>query len=252
MVTFSSLIATLSVIVGSIASPLDLAQRDIVDRGAPDFDLRRDNTTLSRRQAPNYNQDYTTGGTVNYSPSSSSFSVTWNTQDDFVVGRGWTVGTATPITFGGTFSVSGGTGLLSVYGWTTNPLVEYYIIEDSNNPPSFGSVKGSVTSDGSTYTIWENQRVNEPSIVGTATFNQYISVRSSKRTSDTVTLENHFQAWASLGLQLGTFNYQVIAVEGWGGSGSSQQSVSKSSGGTSPPITTTTGSGSTSTGGSCS
>jgi endo-1,4-beta-xylanase len=110
-------------------------------------------------------------------------------------------------------------------------------------------VKGSVTSDGSSYTIWENQRVNEPSILGTSTFNQYISVRSSPRTSGTVTLENHFAAWAALGMDLGTFNYQTISVEGWGGSGSAQQSVSKggsSSGGT----TTTTASGTTSTGSS--
>ena len=155
-----------------------------------------------------------------------------------------------PITFDGSFSVGGGTGLLSVYGWTTNPLVEYYIVEDSSSPPSFGSTKGSVTSDGSSYTIWENERVNEPSIEGTSTFNQYISVRSSPRTSGTVTLENHFKAWAALGMDLGSFNYQVIAVEGWGGSGSARQSVSETSGGggttttsSAPGTTTTTSSG---------
>lgn len=160
---------------------------------------------------------------------------------------------ASPITFSGTFSTSSGTGLLSVYGWTTNPLVEYYIIEDSHSPPSFGSQKGTVTSDGASYTIWENQRVNEPSIQGTSTFNQYISVRSSPRTSGTVTLENHFQAWASHGMNLGSMNYQVIAVEGWGGSGSAQQTVGKTSGGstgggspttTTKPVTTGGGGGS--------
>lgn len=157
-----------------------------------------------------------------------------------------------PITYSGTFSVSSGTGLFSVYGWTTNPLVEYYILEDSVNPGSYGTQKGSVTSDGSTYTIWENQRVNEPSIQGTSTFNQYVSVRSSKRTSGTVTLENHFKAWEALGMDLGSFNYQVIAVEGWGGSGSAQQSVSKSSGGSISTTTTTSAkSGSTGSGSGC-
>ena len=67
------------------------------------------------------------------------------------------------------------------------------------------TVKGSVTSDGSSYTIWENQRVNGPSITGTATFSHYISVRSSQRISGTVTLGNHFQAWAGLVMDLGSF-----------------------------------------------
>lgn len=134
---------------------------------------------------------------------------------------------SSPINLDGTFSVSSGVGLLSVYGWTTNPLVEYYIIEDSSNPPQQGSVKGTFTSDGSTYTVWENQRVQEPSIQGTATFNQYISIRSSGRSSGTVTLENHFKQWASYGLNLGTFNYQVVAVESWSGAGSAQQTVAK-------------------------
>jgi endo-1,4-beta-xylanase len=121
-------------------------------------------------------------------------------------------------------------------------------MEDNVAYPASGTVKGSVTSDGGTYTIWENQRVNEPSIVGTATFNQYISVRSSPRTSGTVTVENHFQAWAALGMNLGTMNYQVVAVEGWSGSGSASQSVSNSGSTTGTGTSTTTSASSSGTG----
>jgi len=224
MVAFSSLIVALSAIAKSLASPAaDPVKRDIAARGPQDFVLGRDNA-VHRRQ--DYDQDYTTGGDVVYSPDGNYFSVDWDTEDDFVVGVGWSTGSTSPITFEGSFGVGSGTGLLSVYGWTTNPLVEYYIIEDNSDPPSFGTEKGSFTSDGSTYTIWENERVDEPSIEGTATFNQYISVRSSTRTSGTVTVENHFKEWAALGLDLGTFNYQVIAVEGWGGEGAAAQTVS--------------------------
>lgn len=122
-----------------------------------------------------------------------------------------------------------------------------------------GTQKGTVTSDGGTYTIWENTRVNEPSIQGTSTFNQYISIRQGGRTSGTVTVQNHFNAWAAAGMKLGTMNFQVIAVESWSGSGSAQQGVSNTgagapsggggsptSGGGSPPGNTGT------PGGSCS
>lgn len=93
--------------------------------------------------------------------------------------------------------------------------MEYYIIEDHVNF-SGGTYKGTVTSDGSVYDIYENTRVNEPSIEGTSTFNQYISVRQSLRSSGTVTTANHFNAWKSLGLELGTYNLQIIATEGYG------------------------------------
>jgi endo-1,4-beta-xylanase len=114
---------------------------------------------------------------------------------------------------------------LSVYGWTTNPLVEYYVIEESVGFSQTGTVKGTVSSDGGTYTVWENTRVNAPSIQGTSTFNQYISIRSSGRSSGTVTVANHFNAWKNYGLSLGTLNFQVIAVESWNGAGSAQQTV---------------------------
>lgn len=132
-----------------------------------------------------------------------------------------------PITHTGSFQVNSGLGSLGVYGWTTNPLVEYYIMEQNVGISTGGTNMGTVTSDGATYTIWKHQQVNQPSIQGTSTFWQYISIRNSPRTSGTVTLQNHFNAWASKGMNLGSQNLQVIAVESWSGSGSASQTVSK-------------------------
>jgi endo-1,4-beta-xylanase len=102
-----------------------------------------------------------------------------------------------------------------------------------------GSQKGTVTSDGSTYQIWQHQQTNQPSIQGTSTFQQYISINSACKTSGTISVENHFKAWSGLGMSLGTLNFQVIAAESWSGSGSANQQVnnnpsSSSSGGGSP------------------
>lgn len=51
-----------------------------------------------------------------------------------------------------------------------------------------------------------------------------------------MTLQNHFNAWKGFGMQLGTFNFQVMAVESWSGGGSAQISLSKgaAAGGSSP------------------
>jgi endo-1,4-beta-xylanase len=99
------------------------------------------------------------------------------------------------------------------------------VIEDSVGFSQTGTQKGTVSSDGGSYTIWENQRVNEPSITGTATFNQYISIRNGGRASGTVTVANHFNAWKSHGMNLGTMNLQVVAVESWSGAGAASQTV---------------------------
>jgi len=61
---------------------------------------------------------------------------------------------------------------LSVYGWTRSPLIEYYVVEafGSYNPSSGAQRRGTIQSDGGTYDIYQTQRVNQPSIEGTVSF----------------------------------------------------------------------------------
>jgi len=131
------------------------------------------------------------------------------------------------IKYSGTYSPNGNS-YLSVYGWTTCPLIEYYIVENFGTyKPSSGAIyQGTIHSDGATYDIYTSTRTNAPSIQGTASFTQYWSVRRSKRTHGTVNTVNHFNAWASLGMSLGSHNYQIVATEGCNSRGSSIITVS--------------------------
>jgi endo-1,4-beta-xylanase len=165
--------------------------------------------------------------------SGTSYSSTWSGIGDFVAGVGWNPGSGHTVSFTSSLSASGGTSLVSLYGWSTGPLVEYYVMENyAGSPPTAGTFMGTVSSDGGTYNIYEHQQVNQPSIQGTTTFEQYLAIRTSPTSSGTITTQNFINAWASHGMNLGTMNYQILATESFGGgSGNSTVSVSTGSSG---------------------
>ncbi|HWF91612.1 MAG TPA: glycoside hydrolase family 11 protein [Terriglobales bacterium] len=165
---------------------------------------------------------FTSGGSSTMTfPSASQFpgnyAITWSGVNDVVGGKGWNPGSAR--TVGYNVGAASGYNSISVYGWTTNPLVEYYICELGSLFTGNATFKGSVSSDGHSYNTYEHQQVNQPSIQGTATFEQYLDNwgGSSTGANHSVTTGNHFNHWNSIGMHMGTFNYMILGTESFGG-----------------------------------
>lgn len=151
-----------------------------------------------------------------------NFVVAWDSGIySFVGGKGWNPGSSTrTVNYDcDLWSTGESNAYLTLYGWTTEPLVEYYVVDSWGEwrPPG-AAPAGQVTTDGGTYDLYRTTRFDAPNITGEhRDFDQYWSVRTTKRSTPTgaatITFANHAAAWAEQGWMLGVHDYQVLATE---------------------------------------
>ncbi|KAF9037133.1 endo-beta-1,4-D-xylanase precursor, partial [Panaeolus papilionaceus] len=221
MVSFTTLFVAVSAAVTAIAFP---TFQNITERGGTPSSTGYNNGYYYSWWTDNGAQATYTNG------AGGQYSIQWGSGGNLVGGKGWNPGSKTRVvSYSGQYSYNGNS-YLSVYGWTRNPLIEYYIVENfgTYNPSSGAQNKGSVTVDGAVYDLLVSTRTNQPSIDGTKTFQQFWSVRRNKRTGGSVDVAAHFKAWANAGMNLGSeMNYQILACEGYFSTGSCSITVSE-------------------------
>lgn len=124
---------------------------------------------------------------------------------------------------------AGGYSYIGMYGWTTNPCVEWYVVDDSYNTmpinPGNTTKEGEVQIDGGTYIMYTRPTTGSGGTrcSGTTNWIQYYSVRTTARACGVISLSEHFAAWESLGMDMsGELLEAKILVEVGGGVGNVQ------------------------------
>ncbi|WP_437838289.1 glycoside hydrolase family 11 protein [Sorangium sp. So ce1153] len=175
----------------------------------------------------------------------ATFSAEWNDVEDYLARVGLDFNQTRKHAQIGIFSAEfahtkteegGGLTYIGIYGWTVNPLREFYILDDwgSVKPAGFSSdgtprdEVGTLTADGETYDVWKKTRVNKPAITGPSeTFDQYFSIRRTARTCGTISVSEHFNQWEALGLPLGNLHEVKLLVEAQSNSGTVKFTTAK-------------------------
>ena len=171
----------------------------------------------------------------------AAFRAEWNYPNDFLgrVGLFWNQGR--PYTyyknlycdFNFRRSANGTAGdysYIGIYGWSRNPMIEWYIVEDwfgsgRLGPSTMGGgafKKGEFTVDDSVYFIYQATRPSGSGNIEnrSTSFLQFFSVRQTRRQSGTISITEHFKEWERIGMVLGTNMYEAkFLVEAGGGSG---------------------------------
>jgi endo-1,4-beta-xylanase len=172
------------------------------------------------------------GGNVTTFANAHAFGASWNNGGDFLAHLGLDFNSSKSYTAYGTIAAqiaetktgtAGGYSSIGMYGWTQNPCVEWYIVDDSfqTMPTQRSSVTTSI--DGGTYYLIKNTTTGSGGNDCGATvssWTQMWSVRSAARQCGTITVSDHFAAWANQGWSLGNLTSVHINVEVGGGTGS--------------------------------
>ena len=120
----------------------------------------------------------------------------------------------------------GGYSYIGIYGWSTNPCVEYYIVDDSFNTMPFNAygatLKGTVLIDGEDYKLFSNTTngTGGSRCSGVSSWGQFWSIRQKGRQCGQISITQHFDAWKAAGMTLGNMVEAKILVEVGGGTGS--------------------------------
>jgi endo-1,4-beta-xylanase len=170
--------------------------------------------------------------------STTAFEADWNNAGDFLARIGYEWGNAgksydTYGTISADFAykktgTGGGYSYIGIYGWSTNPCVEWYIVDDSYNgmPVNPGNTtnKGTVKIDGADYILYTRQTTGTGGsrCNGVSSWAQYYSIRKTARQCGTISITQHFDAWKAASMPLGNLLEAKILVEVGGGSGSVQ------------------------------
>jgi hypothetical protein len=174
------------------------------------------------------------GGSVTYFTNAHAFSASWvPSSADFLAHLGLDFRPAKAYTAYGTITadfveIKTATtappwSMIGMYGWTNSPCVEWYINEDSfNNLGGGGSI--TATIDGATYYLKTVQTTGTGGANAcegghSGPWTQMISTRKTARTCGTITVSDHFAAWAAQGWSLGSLTSVHINVEVGGGTG---------------------------------
>ena len=215
------------------------------------------NGNQSLTDSPYGYEMWTQGGNNNkltwYGPNQgggAAFKAEWTNPNDFLGRIGYFWGNGGQFTqyknmyadFNYTRSgrnTAGSYSYIGIYGWAKNPsaakdeekLIEYYIVEDwfgnqwvedtkpMTKDTTGGTIVGSYTLDGATYSVIKNVRKNQPSIEGTKTFTQYFSIRQTLRKTGSISITEHFKKWDGMGMKLGNMYECKFLVEAGGGTG---------------------------------
>jgi hypothetical protein len=175
--------------------------------------------------------------------NATAFSARWNNNGDFLARLGLEFGNSgRPYEEYGTLKADfafrksgsgGGFSYIGIYGWTNNPCVEWYIIDDRYGTMPFDAYnatqKGTVTIDGASYKLFQNRTngTGGSRCSGVSQWDQYWSIRQSARQCGTITISEHFKAWEAAGLMLGGLLEAKILVETGGGNGSIEVPVAR-------------------------
>ena len=163
---------------------------------------------------------------------------------------------------GGSYSYIG------IYGWTLNPMMEWYIIDDWFGTGQLGpnticypngcNSLGSITVDGGTYNIYTFTRpAGSGNILSDGNaFPQIFSIRQNRRICGTISVTEHFKAWtniSSISGYIGNNTYEAkFLAEAGGGTGWFELSYLKMAQEDNPRGSTPSGSSSSTGGGTSS